>query len=159
MLQKWRAHRHEECQVTETENEPDSFILLTIDFFRHPLIYSLDFCKKNVLYKRAKKIGSGLYPLTSQEILKYFSDGFLKNPMCQVTLLNLSTGICSNPRLIALYYRNRVGVGEGLGRVILNTKEGARERPKGCWALVPGRRPSPYSSSKALRHVCRHTAE
>ena len=52
------------------------------------------------------------YPLTSQEILKYFSDGFLKNPMCQVTLLNLSTGICSNPRLIALYYRNRVELGK-----------------------------------------------
>ena len=85
---------------------------------------------------------STVYPLTSQEILKYFSDGFLKNPMCQVTLLNLSTGICSNPRLIALYYRNRVGVGEGLGRVILNTKEGARER------LGPGAGPPPIALFK-----------
>ena len=68
--------------------------------------------------------------------------------MCQVTLLNLSTGICSNPRLIALYYRNRVGVGEGLGRVILNTKEGARERPKGCWALVPAAAHRPIQVAK-----------
>ena len=40
----------------------------------------------------------------------YFRDGFLKKPiipMCQVTLLNLSTGICSNPRLIALLWSLR----------------------------------------------------
>ena len=113
--------------------------------------------------RQIEDIRDTVYPLTSQEILKYFSDGFLKNPMCQVTLLNLSTGICSNPRLIALYYRNRVGVGEGLGRVILNTKEGARERPKGCWALVPAaahrpiqvaKRCGTYAATLLSRFIC-----
>ena len=53
-----------QCQVTgnrEPNNFNFSLYTSTIDFFRHPLIYSLDFCKKNVLYKRAKKNGSGLY--------------------------------------------------------------------------------------------------
>ena len=49
--------------------EPNfSLHFLTIDFFRHPLIYSLDFCKKNVLYKRAKKNGSGLYGINLRDL-------------------------------------------------------------------------------------------